>query len=123
MSITADGAIRVNGDHLLRFYHFTKLGPIGDAMTQRYARDNVEVYEIWSWYRMKVEALTDPRIPERWWYYGRFADGRPITKPMRVLYRERGDLQAAFPDPRAAEGNCFLAWMRSEMTLVPEGAA
>ena len=39
------GQIRVNGVPL-RFYHFTKLGPIGDTMTQRYARGNTEVYEL-----------------------------------------------------------------------------
>ncbi|HSF93891.1 MAG TPA: hypothetical protein VLA52_02615 [Thermohalobaculum sp.] len=118
IDITPEGDILINGAHRLRFFHFTKLGPIGDAMTQRYARDNVEVYEIWAWYRMKVEAFTDPRIPKGWWHYAAFENGMPIAKPMRVLYRERRDLQAAFPDPRATGENSYLNWMRAETALL-----
>ena len=47
----ADGMLTVN-DRPLRFFHFTKLGPIGDIMTQRYAQDNFEVYELWLWYSL-----------------------------------------------------------------------
>lgn len=118
IDITEDGRILVNGAHQLRFFHFTKLGPIGDAMTQRYARDNVEVYEIWAWYRRQVMAAADERIPQGWWHYATFDDGRPISKRMRELYRERRDLQSAFPAPRASGENSFLAWLRTETSLV-----
>ena len=37
VEIGRDGAITVNGAPL-RFWHFTKLGPTGDAMTRRYAQ-------------------------------------------------------------------------------------
>lgn len=110
ISIGRDGAIQCNGGPL-RFFHFTKLGPVGDAMTERYARDNIEVYELWAWYRRQVEKYTDPNIPTRWWYYGMFRNGFPIPKEARVLYRHRTDLQQAFPDPF---GDDFLSWLRSE---------
>jgi len=35
----------------LKFYHFTKIGGIGDAMTERYAQDGTEVFEIVNWYK------------------------------------------------------------------------
>ena len=73
--ITDTGEIRVNGEPL-RFFHFTKLGPVGDTMTRRYAGGNTDVYELWWWYRQEVEKYTDPAIPEGWWHYGVFADGR-----------------------------------------------
>jgi hypothetical protein len=111
ISIGKDGAVRVNGEYPLRFWHFTKLGPTGDTMTRRYARDNYPVYEIWNWYKRQVAAATDPAIPERYWAYGSFDDGTPIEKAHRVLYRERGDLQDAFPDPYGAG---FRAWLANE---------
>lgn len=110
VSIDRAGDIRVNGA-TLRFWHFTKLGPTGDVMTKRYAGDNFEVYEIWRWYKEAVAAATDPAIPERWWAHAQFDDGAPISKPQRVLYRERADLQAAFPDP--FEGG-YQAWWKAE---------
>ncbi|MCA6279404.1 MAG: hypothetical protein IM648_01595, partial [Phenylobacterium sp.] len=110
VSITRQGEILVNGA-TLRFWHFTKLGPTGDVMTKRYAGDNFEVYEIWRWYKEAVAAATDPAIPERWWAYGQFDDGAAISKPQRVLYRERADLQTAFPDPFAGG---YQAWWKAE---------
>jgi hypothetical protein len=115
VAVEKDGRITVNGVPL-RFWHFTKLGPIGDTMTRRYAGENFPVYEIWAWYKREVEAQTDPAIPERWWAYATYADGSPIHKSERVLYRQRADLQAAFPDPFASGPGTYLEW------LVHEGA-
>lgn len=111
VAVGQDGAITVNG-HPLRFWHFTKLGPTGDAMTKRYAGDNHAVYEIWRWYKEEVAKTSDPVIPERYWAYEAFSDGTKIAKPHRVLYRARPDLQAAFPDPFEAGG--YLAWLANE---------
>lgn len=107
----ANGSALIN-NHLLRFYHFTKLGPVGDVMTQRYARDNMEIYELWWWYRHAVHAQTDDRIPQGWWVYGCFDNGMPITKDLRVLYRERSDLQSAFPDPFQTGQGSFFEWLK-----------
>jgi hypothetical protein len=98
VDISREGEILVNGVPL-RFFHFTKLGPVADAMTQRYAGDNIEVYEIWSWYRRMIERYREAEIPPQWWYFGRFANGALIPKRARELYRTRSDLQRAFPDP------------------------
>ncbi len=120
VDIDESGQIRVNGAPL-KFYHFTKLGPIGDTMTQRYARDNTEVYELWAWYREAVAAATDARIPDGYWHYRTFDDGTAIPPDVRRLYRERKDLRAAFPQPRNVE-NGFRGWLEAETTLMRAGA-
>jgi hypothetical protein len=116
VEIGRDGAIRVNGA-ILRFWHFTKLGRVGEAMTRRYAGDNHAVYEIWNWYKRRVEECAAAGVPDRWWAYGAYADGTPVEKRHRVLYRERSDLQAAFPQPFASGEGTFQAWLGAEGLL------
>ena len=109
VTVHKDGRITVNGSPL-RFWHFTKLGALGDAMTRRYGGRNYPVYEIWSWYKRQVALATEPAIPERYWAYDAYADGAPITKADRVLYRQRADLQQAFPDPFATGPGSYSQW-------------
>lgn len=113
MKFNEKGLALING-HPLRFYHFTKLGPIGDAMTRRYAGENSEIFELWWWYRQKIKDCTDPDIPDRWWHYGQFSDGTKIPKSVRELYRNRIDLQNAFPEPFVSETGSFQAWLAGE---------
>lgn len=113
VAIGKDGAITVNGQPL-RFWHFTKLGPTGDAMTKRYAGENHAVYEIWRWYKDQVAAATEPAIPERYWAYGAYGDGTPIARAHRLVWRDRADLRERFPDPFSIEGGGYLGWLRNE---------
>ena len=117
ISIPASGDILVNGKPL-RFYHFTKLGPIGDTMTRRYAGGNVEVYEIWSWYKRMVDRFTDGNIPVGYWHYGHFSNMKVVPKEARVLYRTRGDLQAAFTNPFDASGDSFYSWLGKNSEII-----
>lgn len=116
LTIDETGELLVNGVPL-KFYHFTKLGPIGDTMTQRYARENTEVYELWAWYRNAVAEATDPAIPAGYWHYRAFDNGTDVPDEARRLYRERQDLRAAFPKPYQVE-NGFLAWLGAETDLM-----
>lgn len=102
----------------LRFYHFTKLGVVGDVMTQRYAKDNLEIYELWWWYRNQVFATSDVSIPKGWWYYGTFDNGEKIPKSVRELYRDRKDLRAAFLQPRKCDGDSFFSWISHNTNLM-----
>lgn len=116
MSYDDKGTALIN-DKPLRFYHFTKLGPVGDTMTQRYAQDNIEIYELWWWYRHAVLECSSDDIPKGWWYYGTFDDGTKIPKSVRELYRERKDLRAAFPSPLKTGDNSFKAWLIAHTDL------
>lgn len=108
-----DDGLFINGDFLLRFFHFTKLGPVGYAATARYAGDNMEVHELWSWYRRQVEANAAIGLPEGWWAYGFFADGTEISRSMRLLYRDRADLRRAFPTPFSDPDDGLRHWLQA----------
>ncbi|MEM1075846.1 MAG: hypothetical protein AAF665_14545 [Pseudomonadota bacterium] len=114
VKISPQGDILVN-DVPLRFFHFTKLGVVGNTMTERYARDNLEVYEVWAWYEQEVEKYTEPAIPNRWWHFGTFRNGAAIPKAVRELYREREDLQASFKKPY---GEDFFEWVKANTDLL-----
>jgi hypothetical protein len=109
VTFSPNGEIRVNGA-ALRFWHFTKLGPVGDSMTKRYAGENFQVHEIWSWYRRQIVAATDDLIPSRYWAYDRFENGVSITKAHRLLYRSDPTLQVRFSDPFATGSGSFYEW-------------
>jgi len=114
LSIDKKGDLFINADFMLRFWHFTKLGPVGDSMTQRYAKDNFSVYELWRWYRDRVMKATSDTIPDRYWAFGAFADGTKIDRSYRLLYRDRADLQKAFTEPFEVGDNSYQAWLRAE---------
>ena len=121
VSIDTKGVIRAAG-HPLRFFHFTKLGSVGEVMTQKYAGENVEIYELWSWYERLLERYHAPEIPPGWWHYGFFDNGDAITATARRLYRLRDDLQDAFPDPFAVGPDTFFTWMRDHSQALCEVA-
>jgi hypothetical protein len=108
-----EGRIRVNGSPL-KFYHFTKIGGAGDDMTERYGGDNLEVFEVWNWYKRQVQLKTLPGIPRRYWHYGQFANGTAIPKRVREFFRSRQDLMAFFDNPFEVDGNSFFEWLQRE---------
>lgn len=118
IAIDTAGQIRVNRVPL-RFYHFTKLGSVGEAMTARYAYNNTVIFELWSWYRNQVRSLTDTRIPKKWWAFDAFSDGSPVTPEMRRLYMDRQDLQRHFNDPFFVDTDGGLpAWFAENSATV-----
>ena len=97
----------------LGFYHFTGFDK-GDhhIMAAKNAIGNESVQVLLRWYANRIAELgKDPlcRIP---WFFSIFDNGEPISVAQRVVYRERVDLQRAFPDPMAANG--FLLWWKTQ---------
>lgn len=113
-SVDLDGNLLVNGVPL-RFYHVTKFGPVGEAMTSRYAGPNSVVYEIWRWYRQKLSSFSSDLTPAGWWRFGVYDSGEPIEKDHRLLYRTRQDLQRAFPNPFSTADGGFKEWLTRSM--------
>jgi hypothetical protein len=120
-TVTFDGSgtVLVNGSPL-GFWHFTKLGPVGDTMTRRYAGRNFQVHELWAWYRKQVQEATSADVPAGYWAYGTFESGIPIPNVARELYRHRIDLQNAFENPYEVGIDTFENWLRNEGLLESE---
>lgn len=114
--VTRAGAVTAGG-RLLRFYHFTKIGPPGtrapgNVMTERYAGENFEVHELVAWYRRELEAAAVAAAEAHPWHYGSWQDGTAIPRAARLLWRARADLRRAFADPFDAGG--LLHWIATQ---------
>jgi len=113
ITFTPDGALTANGMPL-GFYHFTKIGSVGDVMTERYARGNTEVFELVNWYKRRVAHHTLP-VADAWpWSYACFDTGEKIPRRLRLLWRQRADLHAAFDDPFVTGAGTLHDWIRRE---------
>ncbi len=107
-----DEGFLVEGEPL-GFYHFTGF----DSGAHRevidwYAAGNQAVLGLVQWYEQRTRVLT-PDV-DLSWRLGRYENGDEVQAEHRRIYRERGDLQAAFPDPFRTSGDemCFHDWVR-----------
>ena len=107
------GEILVNGSPL-KFYHYTKINAAGDLMTEKYSGDNVEVMEVWGWYKRALRKIRVDGIPSGYWHYGRFDNAEKIPKSARMFYRGRPDIMEYFEDPFVTVGDSFYEWLRRE---------
>ena len=100
LSISESGQIMVNGRYPLRFYHFTGYDSgAGNFMTHRYCAQVELVEEIWNWYGRTLSRMAQDELGSRPCQYNFYRDGSPISKEDRLVYRQRVDLQTAYPDP------------------------
>ncbi len=107
ITIDENGDIKAAG-RPLRFFHFTKVNWVGEAMIERYSGGRVEVFELMHWYRRRLMVHATHGLPKSWWAYGTYADGTPIPHAHRRLYRDRADLREHYPNPFTAGPAAFL---------------
>lgn len=110
ISFNKDGDLLVNNVSL-RFFHFTKLGQIGEMMTAKYAGGNYEVFELWRWYIEKIQRIRQPDSIGKFWFYGCFDNGLAIPKAVRVAYRENKILQNRYRNPRKTGAGTLLDFL------------
>ncbi len=114
ISRRADGAICA-GDRPLRFYHFTGYDSgDGRGVLLKYAADQYEALELWDAYAFDLieNGHRDPAL--NCFAYGDFSNGVPIDARLRRIYRERKDLQEAFPDPFEVKKWSLYSWWEEE---------
>jgi hypothetical protein len=108
--------IRVDGEPL-GFYHFTGFDSGAHRiMAFKNAPGNEALQQLIAWYDRETRPEASDPVTKTPWAFARFDDGTPILPQHRWVYRDRRDLQAAFPDPYATGGDelTFLEWCRTE---------
>ena len=100
-------------DEPLGFYHFTGFDSGAHRiMAAKNAGNNPTVQDLINWYTKQIENLASDPLAKEPWAYGTYTDGTPISKPQRIVYRERVDLQNTFQDPFDAAG--YLTWWNTK---------
>lgn len=96
----------------LRFFHFTKVNSVGEAVIERYCGGHYEVFELLRWYRERLAANKVQGVESGWWAFGKYEDGTPITHEDRLAYRQRPDLHQHFSKPFASGQDSFQDWLQ-----------
>jgi hypothetical protein len=101
----------------LGFYHFTGFDSGAHRiMAIKNASGQPAVQELIAWYERETEPERNDPVVSTPWAFASFADGTKIEPKHRWIYRDRRDLQAAFPDPYEVDDRklTFLDWCRTE---------
>ncbi len=109
ISFEPDGEIFADGVPL-RFFHFTKVNTVGEAVLELYAGGRSEVFELLHWYRGRLSDHTSGGIPGGWFAFGSYEDGTAIPQEHRIVYRSRADLRSHFPDPFRSGADSLQSW-------------
>ena len=107
-----EGGFTVDGQPL-GFYHFTGFDSgAHQVMASKNAPGNAAVQSLVDWYREETRFDAEDPASAVQWAFGRYADGSAIPQAHRRLYRERPDLQDAYPHPFASSDDGSLQrWM------------
>ena len=110
-----DAGFKVDGNEL-GFYHFTGFDSGAHRiMAGKYAAANSAAHRLIDWYERETAGWQEDRLARQPWAYGYFSDGEPISRACRLIYRNRPDLQEAYPDPFAADRgdeSTLAGWFR-----------
>lgn len=95
----APDRLQING-RPLSFYHFSGFDSgAQETMLGLYGRASPALFDLRRWYIAECDAHGQQAMGSLRCAYATFSNGEPITKAQRILYREREDLQRAFPRP------------------------
>jgi hypothetical protein len=104
--------VRINGRPLV-FYHFSGFDSGAQlTMLDRYGKESPVLFDLRDWYVAECEKFGQSLLGKRPGVWGSFDNGEPITREHRLLYRDRLDLHAAFPNPYATDdvSNSYFHW-------------
>lgn len=111
VTMSDDGELQVNG-YPLRFYHFSGYDSgAGAIMLSKYSQAGDVVNDLWDWYQRQLSLNGHSATKKEPWAFGVFENGEPINDEMRLLYRQRADLQNYFPDPfSTSKDGGYCSW-------------
>ena len=110
---TLETGFTVDGEPLA-FYHFTGFDSgAHKIMATKYAGENPAVESLIRWYEQANREGQADRIRSVPWAYAVFENGEPISQIHRSIYRQRKDLQEAYPNPfEVKPGKSYYDWYR-----------
>ena len=123
--------LRVEGKEL-GFYHFTGFDSgAHQVQAQRFAPGNPSVRLLIDWYTKASRTVAGDRLALMPWSFGSYSNGVPIARRDRAIYRQREDLQRAYPDPFDSSGlvtssgraPSFFTWLRWYASETPDKTA
>lgn len=95
----APDRLQING-RPLSFYHFSGFDSgAQETMLGLYGRASPALFDLRRWYIAECDAHGQQAMGGLRCAYATFSNGEPITRAQRILYREREDVQRAFPQP------------------------
>ncbi|KLD66151.1 hypothetical protein [Dyella japonica] len=104
----------VNGEKL-GFYHFTGFDSGAHRMMASInARPGSNTGVLIDWYERETALLSADPLTNIKWAFGYFSNGEKINPAHRLVYRERVDLQCAFPNPFDATNGGYHGWITAQ---------
>ncbi|WP_269531318.1 hypothetical protein [Chitinimonas sp. BJYL2] len=117
---TVTGSLRsglmVNGQPL-RLYHYSGFDSgAQELMLKKYAASSEALWAIRDWYIAECTRHGQHELGKLPSIYTVYANGERIGQDERLLYRLRGDLRDAFPDPYVCDSvnHSYYHWYRAE---------
>jgi hypothetical protein len=103
----------------LGFYHFTGFDSgAHKIMAIKNAGGNEAVHGLVKWYEESTRDLARDPLSQVPWAFGSYTNGVAINKVHRFVYRQRVDLQRAYPDPfDASVERSLYNWMQQQGPL------
>lgn len=111
--------LTVNG-RPVAFYHFSGFDSgAQQAMLDKYGASMPGLYELRRWYIAECDRMGQQELSNTPWAYATYDNGTPVTRAERRLYRDRTDVQDAFPHPfRTGNLNkSYYQWFREDQRL------
>ncbi len=102
-------------DTPLGFYHFTGFDSGNHRiMAQKNATGNETVTALVNWYDDTTANLSKDPLSAVQWQFGTYSDNSKISPLARYIYRERLDLQRAYPNPFSTTDGGYKAWWEKQ---------
>jgi hypothetical protein len=120
---SAPDALLINGKPLV-FYHFSGFDSgAQETMLGLYGKESPQLTVLRQWYIDACEHEGQSTLGQLPCVYSHYDNGEPIQKVHRLLYRDRLDLQGAFPDPFSTQdiNRSYLDWYKANAQAAPDG--
>jgi hypothetical protein len=120
----APDGLMINGKPLV-FYHFSGFDSgAQETMLGLYGQESPELKVLREWYLDACDQQGQASVGRLPCSYSRYENGEAIEKAHRLLYRDRLDVQRAFPNPFSTSdiNQSYYHWFKANVETTPEHA-